>query len=68
MVVIDPTKNEVVIKWPTPENVKELRGFLRLTGYYGKFVVNYSSIALPLTQLLKKGNFQWNEMTENTFQ
>ncbi|KAA0036455.1 Ty3/gypsy retrotransposon protein [Cucumis melo var. makuwa] len=66
-VEVDPDKIKAIADWPCPTNIREIRGFLGLTGYYRRFVQHYGSIAAHLTQLLKKGGFKWNEEAEEAF-
>jgi hypothetical protein len=65
----DPNKIHAIINWPTPKNVKEVRGFLGLAGYYRKFVRHFGIIAKPLTSLLCKDTpFDWQVAHEASFQ
>ncbi|XP_026451002.1 uncharacterized protein LOC113351182 [Papaver somniferum] len=66
-VATDPSKVECMQRWPTPTTLKDLRGFLGLTACYMKFVQNYGLVFKPLTDLLKKNNFQWSTTTHATF-
>jgi len=62
---MDHQKVTEVEQWLIPKSIKSLRGFLGLTGYYCRFTYNYGKMTRPLTQLLKKGSFEWtNENTE----
>jgi hypothetical protein len=44
-----PAKANAVKDWPAPKNLKELRQFPGLSGFYRHFVHMYSAIAKPLT-------------------
>ncbi|GAU47914.1 hypothetical protein TSUD_404670, partial [Trifolium subterraneum] len=67
-VSVDPSKVEAVLNWERPRTVSEVRSFLGLAGYYRRFILGFSEIALPLTWLTRKGAaFVWDEFCENSF-
>jgi hypothetical protein len=50
----DKSKIEAIEKLPPPTDLKRLRQFLGLCGYYRRFVHHFSSIAEPLIRLTRK--------------
>ena len=50
----DPHKIQVISEFPIPKNKTDVKSFLGLTGYYRKFISQFSKIAKPLNDLQKK--------------
>ena len=48
----NPTKIQVIISWPRPSNITQVRGFLNISGYYCCFIQGFARIASPLYDLL----------------
>lgn len=68
-IAVDPAKVKDVEEWKAPTTQTQVRAFLGLAGYYRKFVEGFSSIARPMTQLLKKDKkFEWMDKCEASFQ
>ncbi|KAK1695290.1 hypothetical protein QYE76_011987 [Lolium multiflorum] len=68
-IAVDPAKIKTVAEWKVPTTQTEVRAFLGLAGYYRRFVEGFSSIARPMTQLLKKDKkFEWTDKCEESFQ
>jgi hypothetical protein len=65
----DPVKVHDVFDWKPLKSVHQVRSFLGLVGYYRRFIPNFSKIAKPATDLLKKGEkFVWNAGRDEAFQ
>ena len=67
---ISPTeeKVEAIKQAPRPENLTQLRAFLGMINYHGKFIRNLSSILQPLNQLLQgEKEFKWSPQCEEAF-
>jgi hypothetical protein len=65
---VDRSKVQEVMDWKPPKSVHQIRSFLGLAGYYRRFILDFSRIAKPMTELLKKGvKFVWSEACEEAF-
>ncbi|GJS98987.1 putative reverse transcriptase domain-containing protein [Tanacetum coccineum] len=66
---VDPIKIEAVKNWKAPRTPTEVRSFLKLAGYYRRFIERFSKIANSLTILTQKcKTFDWGEKQELAFQ
>ncbi|GFV97549.1 hypothetical protein TNCV_2040571 [Trichonephila clavipes] len=64
-----PSKTKAVINYPDLKIIKDVRRFLGLTGYFRKFLPSYSTIAKPLSDLLRKDSlFQFYAEQQTEFQ
>ena len=64
----DPSKVSAVANWIPPSTTKGVREFLGFTGYYRRFVPDYSTVAQPLVRLLGKDcKFQWTDACQDAF-
>src|SRR5258708_6180429 len=72
---MDPTKVAAIQNWPEPRNVCDVQSFLGFANFYHRFIMDYSQMTLPLTNLCKKAtpwSFRERETTafrtlKNTF-
>ena len=64
----DNDKVQSVVSAQVPSNVSELRSFLGLVNYYGRFCRNLSTVAKPLNDLTsKKSVWNWTEECQSSF-
>jgi hypothetical protein len=65
---VDPEKTQVLQDWKTPANVTEVRQFVGLANYFRKFVLGFSSMSKPLTELTKASTaWQWGDKEQQAF-
>ncbi|QRW25691.1 Retrotransposable element Tf2 protein [Rhizoctonia solani] len=66
---LDKLKIQVVQDWPTPTKVKEVQSFLGFANFLRQFVANFSHVARPLHNLVKKNTpWKWETKEQEAFQ
>ena len=64
---VDPEKIKAIQEWPTPKSVGDIRSFHGLASFYRRFDANFSTLALPLNELVKKNVASHGERDEQAF-
>lgn len=65
----DPDKVQSIFDWPVPRNIKQVRGFLGLAGWYRRFIANFSSVVFPISEVLStKRKFCWTSEAQASFE
>jgi hypothetical protein len=52
-IAVDPSKVKDILEWKPPTTIHQVRSFLRLAGYYRRFIPDFSKLVKPITSLLK---------------
>ena len=65
---MDEAKVKAIQEWPISKSIIDVRSFYGLASFYRRFVKDFSTIASPLTEIVKKAvGFKWGEEQENAF-
>jgi hypothetical protein len=66
---VDPKKVAVILDWKAPKDVRGIKSFIRMVGYYRRFIEGFSKISRPMTALLaKKVEFKWTPACQESFE
>ncbi len=68
-VAMDESKVKAVLDWPQPTSLKALQRFLGFANFYRRFIRDFSTVAGPLTSLVRKSTSRlpWNEGATHAF-
>jgi hypothetical protein len=66
---VDPKKVADILDWKAPRDVRGIKSFIGMAGYYRRFIEGFSKIARSMTALLaKKVEFEWTPACLESFE
>jgi hypothetical protein len=66
---VDPKKVAAILDWKAPKDVRGIKSFIGMAGYYWRFIEGFSKIARPMIALLaKKVEFKWTPACQESFE
>lgn len=68
-VSVNNDRVKAILDCKRPTNVRAVRRFLGMSGYYRRYIKDYAKIVAPLTDLLKgdQEKFLWSELQETSY-
>jgi hypothetical protein len=67
-IAVDEEKVKAIKEWPTPKSITEVKSFHGLASFYRRFVKDFSTLAAPLTEIVKKSvGFKWGSEQDRAF-
>lgn len=68
-ITTDMDKVSAINNWPVPKNLKQVRGFLGLAGWYRRFIDNFATVVFPITEVVStKKKFVWTAEAQSAFE
>lgn len=65
---VNPERVQGILDCPAPKDLKGVRSFLGMAGYFSRHIPNYSELAAPLNDLKKKGvTFHWGPEQQQSY-
>jgi hypothetical protein len=67
-IAVDEEKVKAIKEWPTPKSITEVRSFHGLASFYRQFAKDFSTLAAPLIEIVKKSmGFKWGSEQDRAF-